>query len=233
MTAPPTNLVDSQIEYYRARAHEYDQWWQRTDRYDHGADAADRWWSEVAEVERILGNAGLGGDILELACGTGWWTQRLARMADRLRCVDASPEVIAINRARLDAAGLRRPDYETADLFAWKPAEKYQAVFFSFWLSHVPDAMFESFWATVAQALKSNGRVFFIDSARAVTRGAASAALPADVQLRQLNDGREFPIVKVFYKPEELQARLQSLGWTCEVGSTQRYFIHGLARHTG
>jgi hypothetical protein len=34
-------------------------------------------------------------------------------------------------------------------------------LFFSFWLSHVPPARFEEFWALVRGALKPEGRAFF------------------------------------------------------------------------
>lgn len=228
MTDEPTGLIADQIAYYRARANEYDEWWLRTNRYDHGAEATARWSQEVTEVERKLDEANLGNDVLELACGTGWWTQRLAHRAERLTCLDASPEVIAINRATIAAAGLPSPTYETVDLFTWQPTRHYDAVFFSFWLSHVPDALFDRFWSGVAKALKPDGHVFFIDSAR-VSASAVAAAVPAGIQRRELNDGRSFDIVKVFYNQQELQDRLQSLGWRCELGKTDNYFIYGLA----
>jgi hypothetical protein len=44
---------------------------------------------------------------------------------------------------------------------------------------------------------------------------------------RRLNDGREFRIVKVFYRPDELAARLADLGWQVEVQATPSYFLHG------
>lgn len=229
MPEPSTKLISDQIEYYRARAGEYDEWWQRGNRYDHGQDANHQWWREVAEVEHALDAAGLSGNILELACGTGWWTQRLAQMAGHLTCVDASPEVIMVNRARLDAAGLPTPTYETSDIFTWRPREKFDVVFFSFWLSHVPEPRFEAFWAGVAEALKPGGRVFLIDSAR-LGAPTGVGTVTSGIQRRQLNDGREFEIVKMFYEPAELAERLQPLGWQCDFTRTDTYFLYGLAQ---
>src|SRR6185437_317590 len=143
-------LLIEQAAYYRARAPEYDDWWQRTGRFDRGPEATGRWRAEVAQVEADLLRAGLTGDVLELACGTGWWTERLARTAARLTCIDGSPETIDINRRRLSAAGLALPRYEVADLFEWTPSASFDAVFFSFWLSHVPADRFDWFWAMVA-----------------------------------------------------------------------------------
>ena len=229
MEKPLESLIEDQVAYYRARAGEYDEWWLRANRYDHGPEATRRWWDEVVLVAGMLENAGLFGDILELACGTGWWTQRLAGLPATLTCLDASPEVLEINRARIAGAGLPLPEYQVADLFAWRPERRFDAVFFSFWLSHVPTPLFDSFWETVATALKPGGRVFFIDSAR-VSASAASAQVPADTQRRELNDGSSFDIVKKFYKPDELRERLSGLGWQCEAGNTENYFVYGIAR---
>ena len=164
MTATDDPLLVEQAEYYRARAAEYDDWWRRVGRYDRGSEATGRWRAEVAQVEAALEQAALTGDVLELACGTGWWTERLARTARTLTCVDASSETIEANCARLHDADLPLPRYEVADLFAWTAGSTYDAVFFSFWLSHVPHEKFAPFWAMVAAALKPGGRAFLIDS---------------------------------------------------------------------
>ena len=43
------------------------------------------------------------------------------------------------------------------------PDRRYDAVFFGFWISHVPEEKFASFWSLVAEALEPGGRVFFFD----------------------------------------------------------------------
>jgi demethylmenaquinone methyltransferase/2-methoxy-6-polyprenyl-1,4-benzoquinol methylase len=48
-------------------------------------------------------------------------------------------------------------EYIEADLFAWQPARRYDFVFMSFWLSHVPAARFDGFFDTVARALAPGG----------------------------------------------------------------------------
>lgn len=225
-------ILAEQAVYYRARAGEYDEWWQRQGRYDHGPEATERWNGEVATLDRALDDFSPRGDVLELACGTGWWTERLARHAAALTCVDASPEVIAINRARLAKAGLPPARYLDADLFAWRPDRTYDAVFFSFWLSHVPPERFDRFWATVAGALKPDGRVFLIDSLRDRTSTAHNHVMPDEtgMQERRLNDGSSFRIVKLFHQPETLAERLAGLGWQAAMHRTPHYFIYGSAR---
>ncbi len=231
MIDPGEEILREQAAYYRARAPEYDEWWQRSGRYDRGLEATARWKAEVAEVEAELARAALTGHVAELACGTGWWTERLARTADRLTCIDASPETIEINRARLSTAGLPLPHYDVADLFEWRPDVKFDGVFFSFWLSHVPAERFAPFWSSVAAALQPGGRVFFIDSLPDQTSTANNHQMPDPdgIQERRLNDGRSFRIVKLFRQLEELTNDIQALGWQTAIGRTGSYFVFGRA----
>src|SRR5947208_12175758 len=234
MIAPMSDrgILQDQIDYYRARAGEYDEWWFRTGRYDRGPEFNARWRAEVATVEAALDTwltARRAQTLLELACGTGLFTRRLAPRVPHVTAVDASPEVIAINRGRVAADNV---EYVEADLFAWQPAQRYDAVFFSFWLSHVPDDRFATFWTTVAAAVAPGGAAYLIDSAFDPTSTAKDHVLPgrdAGVVTRKLNDGREFRIVKVFYRPDELATKLSRFGWRAEVRQTEHYFIYGHA----
>jgi SAM-dependent methyltransferase len=142
-------LLTEQARYYRERAGEYEDWWYRRGRYDRGTDVNARWFAEVAEVQDALECFQPAGRVLELACGTGLWTRRLVGHADTVTAVDASPEVIELARAGLAD---RKVDYVEADLFAWEPERTCDVCFFSFWLSHVPEAHFEAFWAKVRRA---------------------------------------------------------------------------------
>lgn len=233
---PPENpniietALAQQIDYYRARAAEYDEWWLRQGRYDRGEADNSRWRAEGAVAEQALGDFAPRGRVLEFACGTGLWTQRLAASADHVTGVDAAPETIAIARERL--AGVANVEFVQADIFAWEPDGSYDAVFFSFWLSHVPPDRFEPFWKVVRDCLAPGGRAFFVDSRKSQT--ATSPDQDPDVpgtstSLRRLNDGREFSIVKIFYEPTELTSSLSALGWDADVRATDEYFIYGSA----
>jgi demethylmenaquinone methyltransferase/2-methoxy-6-polyprenyl-1,4-benzoquinol methylase len=217
-----------QLAYYRARAGEYDEWFRRDGRYDRGPEANARWVEEVGQVADALAAFHPTGDVLELAAGTGWWTGRLARYAASVTAVDAAPETLAINRGKLGDAPVR---YVEADLFDWQPARRYDVVFFSFWLSHVPPERFDAFWTLVRACLKPQGRVFFLDSRYEETSTAADHRLEAEdatTTRRRLNDGREFRIVKVFYRPDALAARLAARGWDAAVRTTPNYFLYGM-----
>jgi SAM-dependent methyltransferase len=232
MIAPMSDdgILRDQIDYYRARAGEYDEWWFRTGRYDRGPEFNARWSAEVATAEAALDTwltARRPQTLLELACGTGLFTRRLAPRVPHITAVDASPEVLAINRGRVAAANV---GYIEADLFSWRAAARYDAVFFSFWLSHVPEDRFAMFWDNVANALAPGGAVYLIDSAFDPTSTAKDHVLPgrdAGIVTRRLNDGREFCIVKLFWEPRALAARLGALGWSAAIAQTPSYFIYG------
>ncbi|MDX1521565.1 MAG: class I SAM-dependent methyltransferase [Anaerolineae bacterium] len=228
MTQP--DLLTQQIDYYRARAGEYDEWFLRQGRYDHGQAHNQQWFAEVAKIERLLVEFGPGGHMLELACGTGLWTQRLESFATTLTAVDSSPEMIALNRARVASDKIL---YVQASIFDWQPDRQFDVVFFSFWLSHVPPEKFEAFWKFVAGCLAPAGRVFFVDSLYnpASTARNHSLRTPQDTAVtRRLNDGRTFEIVKVFYDPPQLTRHLQALGWAVEVTQTENFFLAGWSK---
>ncbi len=173
------DLLREQVEYYRARAAEYDEWFLREGRYDRGPEHRARWFREVAIVEAALQKTLQSGEVLELACGTGLWTQHLVKQHSRVVAVDASPEAIAINRNRSHSGAV---EYIVADLFNWTPPTgRFDAVFFGFWLSHVPPGHFDAFWETVRMSLKPNGQVFFVDSLLDQTSTARSCCRAAEI----------------------------------------------------
>jgi demethylmenaquinone methyltransferase/2-methoxy-6-polyprenyl-1,4-benzoquinol methylase len=170
------------------------------------------------------------GRVLELACGTGQWTAELARHASLLTAVDASPEMIALNRERVQQDNVH---YVEADLFAWSAPERYDVVFFSVWLSHVPPQRFEGFWALVTDCLKENGRVFLIDelpAAAAHERWIADAIAP--VVERRLTTGACYQAIKVLHDPAELGARLSGLGWRADIRTVSARFFYAMVERT-
>lgn len=206
-------VIADQIAYYRARAPEYDE----TFRGSHDSHL-------VAALARIRPS----GDVLELACGTGAWTEALIRHPARaIHCVDAAPEMLAFHERRIRDERVTR---ETADLFTWTPERRYDLVTFAFWLSHVPPARFEAFWRTVERSVAPRGEVFFVDEDE---RGLAFEHPDPDEDYptveRQLRDGRTMKAIKVYHRASALRDRLRRLGWEATVTAVGERFLWGRA----
>jgi len=240
----PDSLVAEQIAYYEARAPEYDDWWLRTGRYQPDDDFGHRWDAGKQALQEALVRFHPAGDVLELAAGTGNLTSQVATIAERLTAVDSSVEALAIARAKV--AGHAKVTFVHADLFAWHPPRKFDAVVFGFWLSHVPPGRLRPFWKLVDDALKDDGRVFFVDNGRPVEQAASEADrrpmvaedattpwshtwLERGVSVRELADGRRFRIVKRAWTPHQLEAELAELGWGASVHQAEDLFIHATA----
>ncbi|WP_257232394.1 class I SAM-dependent methyltransferase [Streptomyces sp. Rer75] len=196
-------LLAEQMAYYRAGAAQYDR------------PYAER--EELRELLAAVDGLPIAGDVLELACGTGQWTPRLAARARSVTAVDAAAEVLDLARARTASAPCA-VRFVQADLFAWQPPRRYDTVFFAFWLSHVPPARLPGFWNTVAAALAPGGKAIFIDD------GPAAAAeeevlvdQPAPAALRRLDDGSRYRIVKVFHEARTLTGDLTARGWSVRI----------------
>ena len=63
------DLLAEQRSYYRARAPEYDEWWQRRGRFDRGEEQHLEWQRQVAVVDDALTSFGAKGSVLELVGG--------------------------------------------------------------------------------------------------------------------------------------------------------------------
>jgi SAM-dependent methyltransferase len=214
-----TDVVSQQKLYYAQRAPEYDDWWHRRGRYELEPDALARWRADAAEAETALERLVPLGAVLELAAGTGIWTRRLVRLAERVVAVDANPETLALNTPEAELV--------RADVFEWRPARTFDLVFFSFWLSHVPEARFEEFWTLVRTALGPGGRVFLVDSGAGDT---AHTGTDQDgwEETRSLSDGRTFRIVKRRWAPGELAERIRPFGFDLELRDTANgHFLYG------
>jgi SAM-dependent methyltransferase len=185
------------------------------------------WERETAEVAAALASLPLdGAHVLELAPGSGQWTDRYVDRAASVLGVDASPEMVERARQRLGprAAKVR---FEIADLFVWTPSRPHDAVVVCFFLSHVPDARLDALLRVVASALRPGGALFYVDSLPAMSSGRADVPpfpRSGEVQHRTLLDGRRFDVVKNFWPAERLAARFAAAGLDADVRETATYF---------
>ena len=149
--------------------------------------------------------------------------------ADELLVTDASPEMLELNRSRTgDRPNVR---YEVADAFAMEATHAYDAVFFGFFLSHVPPGTFAAFWSVLDGLLAPGGRVLFVDEGVHETWGEDWIDEAGGIVRRPLTDGSVHRAVKVIWRTDELARRLQELGWDASV-TAEGPFYWGSAHRT-
>ena len=118
------------VDYYRRRAAEY--------------EAIYAWPERQADLailrEKIPGKL-RGARVLEIACGTGYWTQLVAALAAQMLATDLAEEPLAIARAKTYP---KNPSFIHADAYALPDSlGRFDAALAVFWWSHVP---VPSFW---------------------------------------------------------------------------------------
>ncbi|WP_328667613.1 class I SAM-dependent methyltransferase [Streptomyces sp. NBC_00322] len=205
---------ERQIAYYRARATEYDTTY------------ADR--MHMPLLTKILDELPISGDVLELACGTGQWTQLLSNRASTLTALDAAPEMLDVARGRMRGTATR---FIESDIFSWEPDRQYDTVFFAFWLSHVPPAELAAFWDLLRRALAPGGCAVFLDDSHAkaeIEELVVQAQVPT--VRRRLSDGSQHLAVKVLHDAAGLTRRLYDLGWESHIEQVDPYHFGGIAR---
>ena len=198
------------MAYYRARAAEYEA----TSYQD--VRGADR------RIAALVGHLRPGGDLLEIACGTGMWTRHLAGCAATVTAIDAASEMIALARQRVTADTVT---FVTADVLTWAPPRRFDTIFFAFWLSHVPAAAFGRFWSLLRSALASSGRVLFVDDQPAAAGLEAYVPGSGEVVERCLRDGTRHRLIKVVRDPADLTRQLTQLGWQASITHSGNWLV--------
>lgn len=214
-------LLEDQVRYYRERAATYDldmDWHSDEPELRKLLDPVEDWFADLP----------IRGQVLEIACGTGAWTQRLSARADRVHAIDVAPEMI--ERAREKVAGIGDVVFEVADVYEWQPLVAYDTVFFSFLLTHVPPEMTSRFWQVVASSLADGGTVAFVDAAP--HRQDEEEWLADGVARRTLRDGSEHRIVKVFPTPGEITEAMARQGLDATVRVVNDAFLVGAGRRS-
>ncbi len=194
------DVLASQADYYRRRAGEYD------------ATAYGDTLAAGVRIARLVGEMQPRGAVLEIACGTGMWTDPLGRIAQTLTAIDVAPEALAIAQDRVSG---EKVTFEVADIFSWRTVKRFDVIFFSAWLSHVPNSRFDQFWQTLRELLAKGGRILFVDEPVELRDKEMYLPGSEEIVARQLRDGSDFQIVKNFVDPYTLVSRLRALDWEC------------------
>jgi demethylmenaquinone methyltransferase/2-methoxy-6-polyprenyl-1,4-benzoquinol methylase len=216
------DLYEEMRQYYARRAPEYDDWYNRVGRYDDPATNA-LWHGEVAALGHIAADYG-SGRLLDIACGTGRWTERFAanpRVTD-VTALDGAAEMLAETRARLQAAGCRAT-LVRGDAYAMPFADaSFDCAFSGFFLSHVPPERVSAWLAEVRRVLRPGGALLIFDSLLPEGRE------EMEVQQRPLKNGSRHSVLKVYYTPATLTKVLAGIAARggIRAAATGRYFVH-------
>jgi ubiquinone/menaquinone biosynthesis C-methylase UbiE len=200
--------------YYAARAAEYDRVYLKPERQ-----------SDLRAIERWVRERFAGRSVLEIACGTGYWTQYLAETAIRLRALDLTPETLAIAKGRVPAT---RAEFVIGD--AYTPAQyagEFDAAFAGFWFSHVPITRRDEFLSNLNAALEPGAQVVLLDNRFVEGSSAVIAVQDADgntYQLRDLTDGSTHNVLKNFPGEEELLSIARRAGSEARVIQWRYYW---------
>jgi len=190
------------VDYYSRRAPEYERIYHKPERQ-----------ADLRALEALVLGDVAGQDVLEIACGTGWWTERIARVARVVLATDASAEVLAIARAKPIPADRAR--FEIADAFAPQAIEgSFSAAFAGFFWSHVGRERMAAWLGALHRRLGPGARVVAVDNRYVAQSSTPVARVDAHgnaYQLRRLDDGTEHEVLKNFWTEAELRAVLAGI----------------------
>jgi len=218
------HLVEETKEYYRKRAPQYWDWSSPTAVYEEGPQPDRSFFDEARMLLDALDDAKLEGNVLEIACGPGILTEALVKHAASVTALDSSREMI--ERSRLRLKGNPKVKFVLADFYNWKPDAVYDAVAFSFWISHVPSTKLDEFVLKVSRCLSPEGRVFFLDQRPEAAINEDRVEPRGEVVYRDLGDKGKFKVFKHFYSPEEIEESFLSHRIMTRITNTPTHFFY-------
>ena len=196
-------------DYYAERAYEYDEVYRKPERQ-----------ADLTRLKQLLPPLVAGKRVLEIAAGTGYWTQVLATTAASITATDLNAETIAIAAQRdygPAPVSLRIADAYRLDTV---PGE-FDLVFCGFWWSHIRRSDIARFLAGVRARTGPGTALVLVDNRYVPGSSTPISRTGEDgdsYQLRRLADGREYEIVKNFPGCEQVAADLEAaatdLAWT-------------------
>ena len=208
--------MDKLAAYYAQRAAQYERIYAKPERQ-----------ADLAGLRTRIGRLAAGKNVLELACGTGYWTQVMAAVAARVTAIDVNEEVLQIARSKRYPE--RRVQFVSGDCYAPPvPGRSHNALFAGFWWSHVPLARMDAFLATALLAIAPGAIVAFLDNSFVEGSSTPVSRRDADgntYQQRRLDDGSTHEVLKNFPAAGELIQRASRIGWGANVELFQHYWL--------
>jgi len=167
-----------------------------------------------------------GRKLLELACGTGYWTDVMSARANRVTALDVNEEMLAIARTKEHAGAV-----EFVRGSAWQIPDfgrSHDALFAGHWWSHVLLEDLDRFLGHVGAAVAPGALIAFLDNR--YVEGSSTPVARRDAagnsyQLRKLEDGSSHEVLKNFPAEGELIQRASRHGWGAHVDLFGHYWL--------
>jgi demethylmenaquinone methyltransferase/2-methoxy-6-polyprenyl-1,4-benzoquinol methylase len=214
------------IRYYAQRAPQYERVYHKPERQ-----------ADLAKLQAIVTGALRGKKVLEVACGTGYWTEIVSHVADSVVAMDINEEVLAVARAKSCAPG--KATFMRGDAFHLpKLPRGFDAALVGFWWSHVPKQRLRSFLTGLHGALEPGATVMFFDNAYVEGNSTPLSRNDSDgnpvshrdaegntYQERVLDGGTTHRIVKNFPTAEEMRTTLDGIAIDIKIQFLTYYWI--------
>lgn len=208
--------MDKLADYYAQRAAEYERIYAKPERQ-----------ADLGALKARIGNMFAGRKVLELACGTGYWTEVMAARAAQVTAIDINEEVLQIARAKTYPA--QRVAFVRGDCHAPPDTGRgHNALFAGFWWSHVPLQELDAFLERATAAVAPGALIAFLDNNYA--EGSSTAVSRRDpagnsYQMRKLDNGSEHEVLKNFPSESELIQRASRHGWGANIDLFRYYWL--------
>jgi len=193
---------DSMKAYYAARAREYERIYAKPERQ-----------ADLRELERRIPALLTGRKVIEVACGTGYWTQHIARTARYVLATDVANETLEVARSKdLPDNKVRFALADAYDLPA--VTGPFDGAYAGFWWSHLRHAECQPFLESLRKCLSPGASVVFMDNRFVPGNSTPISSTDADGntwQVRRLDNGTTHEVVKNF--PTEAQLAQQTAGF--------------------
>ncbi|MDH3216468.1 MAG: class I SAM-dependent methyltransferase [Candidatus Krumholzibacteria bacterium] len=209
--------IEALERYYRMRAPEYDDIYARADDVRRG---------ELASATEMMKSVVDGRRVLEVACGTGFWTHIASEVATKIVAIDASSEMLDVagqKKLRADNVTFIKADAYRLD----EVPGTFDAGVASFWVSHVPKARLKSFLSAFHQRLGKRASVFMMDNFNTPGYGGEFLCKPGSqdtFKLRELADGSKHTIIKNYFDTNKLRYLFAPVSNQLVIGSGTYYW---------
>jgi SAM-dependent methyltransferase len=183
--------------------------------------------ADLAEMRALLQTALAAHDVLEIACGTGYWTRVIADTARSVLATDVNEPMLALAREKSYPPG--RVRFRRTDAFALDElGGNLTAAFAGFWWSHLTTEQGRVFLEKLHRVVGAGGQVVLIDNRYVEGSSTPIARRDADgntYQRRQLADGRRFELLKNFPDESQLRGAVGAMGEGVEYRALTYYWL--------